>query len=354
MTGRALRARVGVRRATFGLDLEILVEPGEVVAVLGPNGAGKSTLLRALCGLTPLTSGSVTLGDRVVDDPTTGEWVSPTARRIGMVFQEYRLFPHLSVLDNVAFGPRSEGRSRARSREAAGTWIARLDLTDLAGRKPGQLSGGQAQRVALARALASDPAALLLDEPLAALDASTRLDVRSELREHLHEFDGPTLLVTHDPLDALVLADRIVVLEAGRISQQGAPLEVARRPATDYVARLLGLNLLRGRVDDGVVVLDGGGALQVTDRDARGATLVAIRPSAISLHAEHPEGSARNVWRGTVDGVESIGDRVRVTVSGAPTVMVDVTPGAVADLALVRGAGIWLSAKATEIDVYPG
>lgn len=354
MTGSALRARVGVRRATFGLDLEIVVEPGEVVAVLGPNGAGKSTLLRALCGLTPLTSGRVVLGDLVVDDPATGAWVPPTDRRVGMVFQEYRLFPHLSVLDNVAFAARSTGRSRARSRTDASTWVARLGLTDLADRKPGQLSGGQAQRVALARALASDPAALLLDEPLAALDASTRLDVRSDLREHLHEFDGPTLLVTHDPLDALVLADRIVVLESGRISQQGSPLEVARRPATDYVARLLGLNLLRGRVDDGVVALDGGGAFQVTDRDARGATLLAIRPSAISLHGAHPEGSARNVWRGRVEGVESIGDRVRVTVSGAPTVMVDVTPGAVADLALVRGASIWLSAKATEIDIYPG
>ena len=185
-------------------------------------------------------------------------------------------------------------------------------------------------------------------------DASTRLDVRGELREHLHGFAGPTLLVTHDPLDALVLADRIVVLEGGQVTQEGLALEVAQRPATDYVARLLGLNLLRGETADGVVSLDGGGELHVPQADLRGRVLVALRPSAVSLHGARPEGSARNVWRGTVDGVEPIGDRVRVSVLGAPSVVVDVTPGAVVDLGLVRGSQVWLSAKATETEVYPG
>jgi molybdate transport system ATP-binding protein len=348
-----LEARVVVRRPTFTLDARIDVAPGEVVAVLGPNGAGKSTLLRVVCGLEPLSDGHIRLAGRMVDDAAQ-TFVAPSKRRVGIVFQDYRLFPHLSVLDNVAFGPRSTGASTRASREAAAAWVDRLGLTAYAQRRPAALSGGQAQRVALARALACDPDVLLLDEPLSALDAGTRLDVRADLREHLHGFAGPTLLVTHDPVDALVLADRLVVLEDGAITQQGQALEVARRPASTYVARLLGLNLLRGSAREGDVSLDGGGTLHVTDHDASGRVLVAVRPSAIALHAQAPEGSARNVWSGTVDGIESIGDRVRVTVLGPPTVMVDVTPAAVSELGLRRTDPVWLSAKATELEVYPG
>jgi len=349
-----LRGQVVVDRRAFVLDLDLAVEPGEVVAVLGPNGAGKSTLLRAVCGLTPLTGGRLELGGAVVDDPSADVWVDAADRRVGLVFQDYRLFPHLSVLDNIAFGPRSAGAPKAESRRRAEEWVSRLGLDGLGDRRPGTLSGGQAQRVALGRALAVDPAVLLLDEPLAALDAGTRLDVRAGLRDHLHAFAGPTLLVTHDPLDALVLADRIVVLEDGQVTQQGSPSEVTRRPATTYVARLLGLNLLRGTASAGEVVLADGGVLHVPSDSAHdGSVLVAVRPSAVSIHAAAPEGSARNVWTGVVDGLEPIGDRVRVTVAGRPTVAVDVTPGAVADLGLARGAQVWLSAKATELDVYP-
>ncbi len=353
MIGSPLRvAAVVVERDAFRLQVDLTVEPGEVVAVLGPNGAGKSTLLRAVCGLTGVTSGAISLGGRRVDDGAT-DWVPPVERRIGMVFQDYRLFPHLSVVDNVAFGVRRPGMSRSARRQAARTWLERLAIADLADRKPGGISGGQAQRVALARALAGDPVALLLDEPLAALDAGTRLDVRGELRRHLHGFEGPTLLVTHDPLDALVLADRIVVLEAGVVTQQGRALDVAQRPATDYVARLLGLNLLRGTASDGTVQLVGGGIIRVADSAAVGAVLVAVRPSAIAVHGGRPEGSARNVWQGRVEGVEPVGDRVRVSVSGQPSVVVDVTAAAVLDLDLERGSAVWLSAKATELEVYP-
>jgi molybdate transport system ATP-binding protein len=353
VSAERLQVRAVVEREAFRLDVDLGVGAGEVVAVLGPNGAGKSTLLRAVCGLTPITSGEVRLGGRSVDDGGA-TFVPPVERRVGMVFQDYRLFPHLSVVDNVAFGVRRDGLSKAQRREAAGRWLERLGIAELGARKPERISGGQGQRVALARALAGDPSVLLLDEPLAALDAGTRLDVRSELREHLHGFAGPTLLVTHDPLDALVLADRIVVLEDGRVTQEGLALEVARRPATDYVARLLGLNLLRGEAADGVVDLVGGGALHVAQDDLRGRVLVALRPSAVSLHGSRPEGSARNVWQGTVDGIEPIGDRVRVSVVGEPSVVVDVTPAAVLDLGLVRGTPVWLSAKATETEVYPG
>jgi molybdate transport system ATP-binding protein len=350
---KGLHGRVVVERGLFRLDIGIGVEPGEVVAVLGPNGAGKSTLLRAICGLTALTDGVITLDGTTLDDPGSDVLVPAAKRRVGVVFQEYRLFPHLSVLDNVAFGPRSAGLSRSRSRTEAGAWIERLRLGDLAQRTPDQLSGGQQQRAALARALASDPRVLLLDEPLAALDAATRIDVRRDLRTHLAQFAGPTVIVTHDALDALVLADRIVVLEDGAITQQGTALDVARHPASDYVAKLLGLNLLRGAAADGEVAVDGGGFLHVPDHAVTGDVLVALRPSAIALHTMQPEGSARNVWPGVVDGVESLGERVRVSVSGSPSVLVDVTPGAVADLHVALGDPVWLSAKATELEVYP-
>ncbi|GMA86339.1 hypothetical protein GCM10025868_15890 [Angustibacter aerolatus] len=210
--------------------------------------------------------------------------------------------------------------------------------------------------MALARALAADPRLLLLDEPLAALDARTRMDVRSRLQRHLRAFDGPVLVVTHDPVEAMVLADRLLVIEDGRVVQDGSPAEVSRRPATDYVARLLGLNLLRGSVSDesepGAVRLDGGGTL-VSAAPAVGRVLVVLRPSAVTVHTGHPEGlSTRNVWQGTVASLEPLGDRVRLQVEGAPSVLVDVTPSAVADLALRPGSAVWLSAKATEVEAY--
>ncbi|MEI8057698.1 MAG: ABC transporter ATP-binding protein [Actinomycetes bacterium] len=352
MTG--VVARVVLNRGDFTLDIEVAVAPGEVVAVLGPNGAGKSSLLRALCGLAAIDQGQIVIGDVVVDDPARDVFVDPARRRIGFVFQDYRLFPHLSVLDNVAFGPRSAGASGGKARDQARVWIDRFGLTDLAGRRPGEISGGQAQRVALARALAAQPHALLLDEPLAALDIATRQDVRAELRSHLRSFQGPTILVTHDPLDALVLADRVVVLESGRVTQAGTTAQIAQRPATSYVAQVMGLNLLRGQASAGLIALDDGGELHAPDHLLAGPALVAVRPTAISLHAHKPEGSARNVWAGHVTGVQPIGDRVRVTVSGAPSVVVDVTAGAVVELGLVAGSEVWLSTKATELEVYPG
>lgn len=356
-----------VDRGTFRLDVAFTVAPGEVLGVLGPNGAGKTTLLRALSGLTALTEGHITLGAEVLDDPAAGVFVPAARRPVGLVFQNYRLFPHLSVRDNVAFALRSRRIPRAEARAAAAGWLARLGLAELGGRRPAQLSGGQAQRVALARALASSPGLLLLDEPLAALDARTRMDVRAELRRHLREFAGPTLMVTHDPLEALVMTDRLVVIEEGRIVQTGTPAEVARRPATQYIAQLVGLNLYSGRraSTTPAVLLDSGGTLvaagfappgQDSVDGAAGAdrVLVAVRPSAIALHTTRPEHSSpRNLWSGTVTGLELLADRVRVSVEGAPSALVDVTPDAVAELDLADGVPIWLSAKATDVDVYP-
>jgi molybdate transport system ATP-binding protein len=228
-----------------------------------------------------------------------------------------------------------------------------MGLADQARARPARLSGGQSQRVALARALATSPRLLLLDEPLGALDARTRLDVRADLRHHLAAYDGATVLVTHDPLDAMVLADRIVVIEDGIVVQEGTPAEVARRPRTEYVARLAGLNLYRGRVAaDGAVEVDGGGRL-IVDGAHPGEVFVAFPPSAVAVHRERPEGSPRNVWAVTVAGIEPYGDRVRVEFAGAPPVAAEVTTLAAAELDLRPGRAAWVAVKATETHAYP-
>jgi molybdate transport system ATP-binding protein len=353
----SLDAHVVVRRdgvgADFAVDVALRAAPGEVVVLLGPNGAGKSTVLAALAGLVPLTGGRVVVGEQVYADAERGTSVRPDRRAVGYVPQDLMLFPHLSVLDNVAFGPRSRGARRQAARARALAELARLDLADLALARPRRLSGGQAQRVALARALALDPQLLLLDEPLSALDARTRVEVRAVLRRHLATVSAPTVVVTHEPLDAMVLGDRLVVVEAGRVVQDGAPAHVARRPRTDYVARLVGLNLLAGESSGGVVTLAGGARIVAAER-LDGPVHVAFPPTAVSVHTQAPHGgSARNVWPGTVAAVEPHGSLVRVQVEGPVPLLADVTPPAVAELGLRPGLAVWASVKAVETSAYP-
>ncbi|GAB2944784.1 ABC transporter ATP-binding protein [Nonomuraea fastidiosa] len=340
-----LDAHLVVTRPAFTLDIAISVRAGEVVALLGPNGAGKTTALRALAGLTRLSGGHITLRGRPLHT------LPAESRPIGMVFQDYLLFPHLSALDNVAFGPRCQGVPKAEARRVAAELLERVGLADRAAARPRQLSGGQAQRVALARALAVRPELLLLDEPLAALDAHTRLEIRSGLRRHLADFDGATVLVTHDPLDAMVLADRLIVIENGAVVQQGAPAEVARRPRTDYVARLVGLNLYRGTAD-GHQVKVGEVPLHASEQ-LTGPVFVAFPPGAVALYRSRPDGSPRNLWQARIDGIERHGDNVRVHLDGPIAVFADITPAAVADLDLSPGQRIWASVKATETHAYP-
>ncbi|MGW4403557.1 ABC transporter ATP-binding protein [Nonomuraea sp. NPDC004702] len=340
-----LDARLVVTRPAFTLDVSLRVAAGEVVALLGPNGAGKTTALRALAGLTPMTAGHVSLrGAPLHTLPAEG-------RPIGMVFQDYLLFPHLSALDNVAFGPRCQGVPKAEARRTAAALLERVGLAAHAAARPRRLSGGQAQRVALARALAVRPELLLLDEPLAALDAHTRLEIRSQLRRHLADFEGATVLVTHDPLDAMVLADRLIVIEHGTVVQEGPPAEVARHPRTDYVARLVGLNLYRGLAEG--VRVKVGEVLLHTSEELDGPAFVAFPPAAVALYRSRPDGSPRNLWQARIEGIERHGDNVRVHLDGPLTAFADITPAAVADLDLTPGQRIWASVKATETHAYP-
>ncbi len=347
-----LEARIILRLGRLDLDVELDVEAGRVMALLGPNGAGKTTVLRALAGLLPLSGGQVVLDGQLLEHPSRRIRVPAERRPVGMVFQNYLLFPHLSALENVAFGLRARGRGRTQSRQLAAAWLDRLGLSGLGNGRPGTLSGGQQQRVALARALATDPRMLLLDEPLAALDVSTRAEVRRDLRRHLREFPGVNLLVTHDPLEAVALADRLVVIEEGRIVQSGSAAEVTGQPRSRYVADLVGVNLLRGRLRDRVVELESGGQL-VTAAAGAGEVYAVVAPRSVSLWRSRPDGSPRNVWGGRATGVDLQGDRVRVRVEGSPSLVAEVTPAAMADLGLAEGTEIWMSVKATEVTVYP-
>jgi len=331
--------------------VKLRVEPGEVAVLLGPNGAGKTTVLRALAGLLPLAGGRVVLDGQLLDDTARRIRVAVELRPVGMVFQEYLLFPHLSVLENVAFGLRSRGMRRAPARRAAAAWLERLGLRSLEDARPGTLSGGQQQRVALARALATGPRMLLLDEPLSALDVSVRAEVRRDLRRHLREFPGVNLLVTHDPLEAIALADRLIVLEGGRVLQAGIPAEVTGHPRSPYVADLVGVNLLRGKALGDVVEVDGGGRLEVVGA-GNGEVFAVVPPRSVSLWRSQPIGSPRNVWAGRARGLDLLGDRVRVRVEGRPSLVAEVTPAAVAELGLVDGADVWVSIKATDVRVY--
>ena len=345
-----LRAVIQLRLGTLDLDAALDAGPGEVVALLGPNGAGKTTFLRAVAGLVRADRASVVLDGVVLEDTAAGVRAPTERRPIGIVFQQHLLFPHLSVLENVAFGLRARHRPDANA--VASAWLERVGLGAYADARPAALSGGEAQRVALARALAVDPRLLLLDEPLSSLDATTRVEVRRELRRHLASFDGARLLVTHDPLEAAALADRLVILEGGRVVQSGPVDEVTRHPRTRFVADLVGVNLLRGRAAGGVIALDGGQQLTALDA-GDGDVFAVIHPRSVAIHRTHPEGTPRNVWPGTVRSVDLLGQRARIAVGGSLPIVAEVSASSVRDLDLRERAEVWVSVKAAEVGVYP-
>ncbi len=338
-----MRADLVARIGGFSVRAAIAAEPGEVVALVGPNGAGKSTLLRALAGLVPAIGTLELRGEDVQALP-------PHRRGIGWVPQDRLLFGHLSALDNAAYGLRATGLRRGPARAAAQGWLDRLGVGELRGSRPSALSGGQAARVALARALAPEPSLVLLDEPLAALDASTRDDVRRMLRATLSGGPAPVILVTHDAVDAVALADRIVVLEGGVVVQDAAAADVAAAPRSAWVAALLGQNAWRGTTTTDGLAVDGGGHIASAETlPVGGPALALAQPSAVVLHRARPQGSARTVLSGPVSEVRALGGRVRVVVASTPPVTAEVTVASAAALALANGGVVWASLKATEV-----
>jgi molybdate transport system ATP-binding protein len=339
--------RVELDHGLRAFRLELALEVGaETVALVGPSGAGKSSVLRAVAGLLRPDRGSVTFGNQTWVDRERGVDLPPERRRVGLLFQEYALFPHLNVRRNVAFG--------ARDGSVVPDLLDRLRIADLADARPGELSGGERQRVALARALAREPDVLLLDEPLSALDAHTRRTVRAELHELLAELRMPTLVVTHDFEDAATLADRVGVLVNGRVLQVGAPQDLVGSPSDAFVASFTGANLLHGFAAPGrdgltEVTLDGGGTIWTTDAGT-GRVAVAVYPWEISLSHAVPDDSAVNHVRAPVASIVSLGNRVRVRVG---LLTAEVTASSVNRLALEQGDVVVASFKATGARLLP-
>jgi molybdate transport system ATP-binding protein len=346
-----LDARIALTRGPVRLDVALRAAPGEIIGILGPNGGGKTSTILALAGILPLESGHVRVGGQSWEGD--GRRLLPEERDVGLMLAEPLLFPHLRAIDNVAYGPRSRGVSRHEARERAAAQLARVGLEEHAHARPRELSSGQAARVALARALAAEPALLLLDEPLSSLDPDTRARTRSDLAARLAAYGGVTVLVTHDPLDALTLADRLVFVEDGHVTQTGTPAEVLREPRSPYVATVVGLNLYAGQSDSqGEVTLVGGGRI-VTSHATAGPVWATVAPSAVSLHRQPPEGSPRNNWRLRVSDITLQGQSARVGMAGALELTAEVTLASVTALGLHVGDELWASVKATEVGTYP-
>lgn len=360
MSGLQLRAVVADR----GLDVEFSLAAGEVLAVLGPNGAGKSTALHVIAGLVRPDEGLVRLGNRVLTDTAAKVHVATHDRRVGLLLQDPLLFPHMSVAANVAFGPHSRRRglraALGRDNAAALRWLRQVDAEQLAGRRPRQLSGGQAQRIAIARALAAEPDVLLLDEPLSGLDVAAAAAVRAVLREVATRDDRAAVLVTHDLLDVYTLADRVLVLEGGRIAETGRVADVLTAPRSQFAARIAGVNLITGAMGaDGALQGWSGMRWHGTAAEylAPGQDAVAVfSPAAVAVYRDAPHGSPRNTVALRVAELDSRGPVVRVQCAdqpdGAPVLAADITVDAAAELRLAPGDAVWISVKSQEVALH--
>lgn len=341
-----------------GFDVSLAVGPAETVAVMGANGAGKSTLLNVIAGLLHPDSGTAELDGRTLFDLSAGrgQWTAPHRRGTALLAQEPLLFPHLTVLENVAFGPRSAGASKRAARDSALRWLAEVEAADLQSRRPAELSGGQAQRVAVARALAADPGLLLLDEPMAALDIHAAPLLRRLLKRVLA--GRRAVIITHDVLDALMLADRVVILENGRISEEGPTRDVLQRPRSRFAAGLAGLNFLPGEITEHGLR---SGDLNLYGQHDEAGTLptgqpgVAVfPPSAVSVFLSEAHGSPRNSFAVTITDLEPHGDRIRIRAGEGGQLSADITPAASVDLGLAAGVQVYFVIKAGAVAIYPG
>jgi len=350
----SLYVDIAVRRGDFDLEVTFDVNDGETVALLGPNGAGKSTVIEAVIGVVPVERGTIRIDGRRFEH-------EPAERRpVGVAFQDVLLFPHLSVNENVAFPLRARGASRAAARDRADELLRRIAPRVPRAARPGALSGGERARVSLARALVSEPRALLLDEPLAAVDVVARIELRDVLRQVISSFAGACVLVAHDPTDAFALAERVVILEDGRVTQSGTTDHVRDAPATGYAAELTGVNHWRGRLlrgTDGLGRLTTEGGTLVAEwptelRDEGADNVVAtVRPAHVSIHLAPPEGSPQNVLAGHVVEITDRGARAIVRVASSPPVVAEITVASAQRLGLDRGAHVFAAFKATDVSL---
>jgi len=354
-----LDSTVLVRRGDFVLDVALQVGAGEVVALLGPNGSGKSTLLGSLAGLLPVAAGSVSVNGRPLTRVNTVERMSvpPHARRVGLLGQEPLLFPHLSALQNVAFGLRAARGGRTPATRSARRWLEEVGLSGMEERRPAELSGGQQQRVAIARALAAEPDLLLLDEPMASLDVEVASSIRTLLRERLASTGTTTVIVTHDVVDAVVLADRVVILDGGRVVDDGSVSDVLGRPVHGFAASLAGLNLLAGRVaEDGTVTVAGGRVFAGGSETppAGSEAWVAFPRSAVSVRETGTETSpvAANSWEGRIAVLEPAAGGIRIILAG-DDVVAEVPPTEVLTRQLRSGSAVSLHVEPEFLTVYP-
>ena len=352
-----LSAELQLQRGERSIRCQLALREQQTLAIIGPNGAGKTSVLRALAGFLPIQAGRIVHRDLgLFDDGDPDHLVAPEQRQIGMVFQDDRLFPHLDLRSNIAFGLEQATRSqRAAAREQADDWLEQIGLLARAEALPAELSGGERQRVALARALAPHPSVLLLDEPLAAVDASQRPALRALLKRMLRKYVGACVLVTHDAVDAFTLTQEVAVLEEGTLTQTGTVAEICRRPRSRFVADLIGVNLILAKLEEGRVHTWTGHEIVVADTAglADGPVLLTLHPRAIALFPERPSGSPRNVWQAEVAAIEPTGDRLRVRLEGALHWVAEVTPAALAELRIEVGRPLWLAFKATELEAFP-
>jgi iron(III) transport system ATP-binding protein len=346
-----VRKRFGPVTAVDGVSLE--VAEGRLHTLLGPSGCGKTTTLRCIAGLEHPDGGEIVIGDTLTAAPARGIFVPPERRGLGMVFQSYALWPHMTVFENIAFGLRQQRRSRAEVEARVAEVLALTRLVGLEGRLPSEISGGQQQRVALARSLALRPGVLLFDEPLSNLDAKLRESMRLELRELQRALGTTSVYVTHDQVEAMVISDRISVMHRGRVLQTGTARELYERPAGPLVADFLGAsNFLRGRVAENRIRAEGGLAIEApipSDAATGDEVLVSLRPERVTLHAAQPDVAA-NCWRGELVEQVFTGDHVLCRVMiGDREIRVRADPF----LTLENGKSVWLSVPAAKVIVIP-
>lgn len=337
-----LDARVILNRDSLTIDVELQLQHGEVIAVLGPNGAGKTSLLHALLGWLELESGWIMVNGEVIDSPDTDSYVPPQHRPFGMVFQDGLLFPHMSVEKNILFGAGKDFNLKPLAES--------LQASELLAKFPSELSAGERQRAAIARSLAARPKVLFLDEPFSALDIQGKRRGRSLLKEALAIEVSGCLMVTHDLVDAFTLADRVMIIEGGKLTQFDVPDRIRSRPGSEWIADLVGWNYYEGIGEGSVVTLPHGTTIFTAQDDLDGPTSISINPASVSIFKSQPSGSPRNTWLSSIQNIEILGGRARVSLVGEIDICADITTVAANELRQSISSEVWVSVKATEVD----